>query len=897
MAFHRLKQGGTLITFGLNVLTNMRNIITHKKVFLMILLTVFMVFGVQNVSHSFFWEILEIFGWIFPGGGGGGGGSDNTSNRKTDGITNIRAFPDGRLVAMTASERIDLWLPYSERHHFTLRHNAHIRDISVNHDGSLLASGAMNGTIRIWNPHTLIRETVFETDTDVGILSVAFNPEGSLLASGSADGTIRLWDPHSQTLEATISGFTNSAILSVAFNPNGSLLASGSVDGKIHLWNPHTQTSQTTIIAHTDSVLDLAFSPDGSLLASASADGTMGLWNPQTAQNEAKLDHASPVLSIAFKPDGSLLVSGCVDGTVRLWEPHTGQIQNTLRNESPIRCVDYAPDGNTLFSGSQDGKVRKWDVTTEQVSISAFVPSPLTEETLHGSVITLTLSNGIFEQSTIDIKDAVSVSGISGATILWNDLNRQSNTEITVKLAFNGDMTTDGKLTFNVGAGAIAQYDGPVITATISVYDTGTTPPTNSAPVFTEGSSTSRSIAEHKAAGVNIGSAISATDTDNDSLTYILSGTDVSSFNIDSSSGQMQTSAILDYETKTTYSVTVSVLDGNGGSDSITVTINVTDVNETPINTDGTLSISVSADISLTEATLHGNVITVTLRGGVFETAFWDYQKVSVSGIADVTFDDFFDVDRESATQLTIELTFNGNMTFNGTLTFTVDAGAIQNYDGSALTAQIGVSAVTESISVSPSTLTEETLDTTEITITLNGRKYERFIFDIRDSVSVSGITGVTIPWHDPDRESDAEITTELEFDGDMNTDGTLTFTVGADAIAGYNGPALTAQVSVTASRENALGANFPNPFNPETWIPYQLGKPTKVTISIYNVKGQLVRTLAIGHQAVGMYQNRSRAAYWDGKNEFGEKVASGLYFYTLTAGDFTATRKMLIRK
>ncbi len=97
--------------------------------------------------------------------------------------------------------------------------------------------------------------------------------------------------------------------------------------------------------------------------------------------------------------------------------------------------------------------------------------------------------------------------------------------------------------------------------------------------------------------------------------------------------------------------------------------------------------------------------------------------------------------------------------------------------------------------------------------------------------------------------------------------------------------------------KETALLPNYPNPFNPETWIPYHLAKDAEVTLHIYAVNGTLVRTLILGHQAAGMYQNRSGAAYWDGKNEFGEPVASGVYFYTLTAGDFTATRKMLIRK
>ena len=94
-----------------------------------------------------------------------------------------------------------------------------------------------------------------------------------------------------------------------------------------------------------------------------------------------------------------------------------------------------------------------------------------------------------------------------------------------------------------------------------------------------------------------------------------------------------------------------------------------------------------------------------------------------------------------------------------------------------------------------------------------------------------------------------------------------------------------------------ALHPNYPNPFNPETWIPYQLATAADVTVTIYDLRGVRVRQLVLGHQPAGVYQSRSRAAYWDGRNSFGEPVASGLYFYTLTAGDFTATRKLLIRK
>ncbi len=212
---------------------------------------------------------------------------------------------------------------------------------------------------------------------------------------------------------------------------------------------------------------------------------------------------------------------------------------------------------------------------------------------------------------------------------------------------------------------------------------------TNNLPVFTEGDSTTRTVAENTASGVNIGNAISATDADNHTLTYSLSGTDAESFSIVSTSGQLQTSAALDYETKTSYSVIVTVYDGNSGGDTISVTINVTDV-----------------------------------------------------------------------------------------------------------------------ANAAPPTQTSPAI---------------------------------------PD-----------------NT---------------------------------ALLSNYPNPFNPETWIPYQLAKPAEVTLTIYDMRGVVVRQLTLGHRAAGVYHSRNRAAHWDGRNTIGEKVATGVYFVKFSAGDYTATRKMLIRK
>ena len=116
------------------------------------------------------------------------------------------------------------------------------------------------------------------------------------------------------------------------------------------------------------------------------------------------------------------------------------------------------------------------------------------------------------------------------------------------------------------------------------------------------------------------------------------------------------------------------------------------------------------------------------------------------------------------------------------------------------------------------------------------------------------------------------------------------------DAPAAPMNSSLVSSDAVAPATTHLL-TNYPNPFNPETWIPYQLSKASAVALTIYDIQGRVVRDLNLGHQRAGVYQNKGRAAYWDGRNAQGEPVASGLYFYTLKAGDFIATRKMLIRK
>ena len=104
-------------------------------------------------------------------------------------------------------------------------------------------------------------------------------------------------------------------------------------------------------------------------------------------------------------------------------------------------------------------------------------------------------------------------------------------------------------------------------------------------------------------------------------------------------------------------------------------------------------------------------------------------------------------------------------------------------------------------------------------------------------------------------------------------------------------------QTPIKEVRETRLLPNYPNPFNPETWIPYQLADAADVSMKIYDVGGRLVRAISIGFKPVGYYLTRGRAAYWDGRNEAGESVSSGVYFLQFLAEDFAATQRVVIVK
>ena len=608
---------------------------------------------------------------------------------------------------------------------------------------------------------------------------------------------------------------------------------------------------------------------------------------------------------------------------------------------------------------------------------------------------------------TLGGTDASSFSIVSSSGQLQTKsaLDYETQTSYTVMITVSDSSLTDS------------------ITVTINVTDVNERlrRTSNRAPIFTDGTSTSRAVEENTASGQNIGTAVGATDADTgDTLTYTLGGTDAASFSIVSTSGQLRTSAALDYEAKNAYSVTVSVTDGNGGSDSITVTINVTDVDETTINpplSDRTSQvrdaivaavpgITNAADVTvahldaitslnlndknitslktndfngltaLTSLYLQGNSISdisalkkltaltsLYLQGNSISdiSVLENLTALVVLSLGDNSISDISTLDNLSKlralylgensisdlsalkglTELQVlymgsnsisDISVLANLTKLITLWMNrnsiTDISALENLtslrylhlsgnpisdygplrslkaanssisidldinnnppvfsDGDSTTRSIAENTASgQNIGAAVSATDADTNDT--LTYSLGGTDAESF--------SIVSTTGQlrTSAALDYETKSSYTVTVDVS-DGNDGLDR-ISVTIN---VTDVSGAAPSVETPPIISDNTALFTNFPNPFNPETWVPYQLSKPADVTLTIYDMRGVVVRQLQLGHKPAGVYSSRSRAIYWDGRNSIGEKVATGVYFYTLKAGDFTATRKMLIRK
>ncbi len=241
-----------------------------------------------------------------------------------------------------------------------------VESVAYSPDGTMLASGSGDGTVKLWDVAKKENIATFEGHTD-RVSSVAFSPGGTTLVSGAGDG-IKLWDVSTRRNLVPLEGHTRS-VKSVVYSPDGTTLASGSEGATVKLWDVSTRRNLATFEGHTGAVYSVAFSSDGTTLASGSGDGTVKLWDVAKKENIATFEgHNSWVSSVAFSPDGTTLASGAgEDKTIKLWDVIKKENIATFEGHTgAVYSVAFSSDGTTLASGSGDGTVKLWDIATRQ---------------------------------------------------------------------------------------------------------------------------------------------------------------------------------------------------------------------------------------------------------------------------------------------------------------------------------------------------------------------------------------------------------------------------------------------------------------------------------------------------------------------------------------------------
>ena len=288
--------------------------------------------------------------------------AQTTLEGHADLVTSVSFSPDGTTLASGSLDgTVKLWDVATHTNIATLEgHTGWVTSVSFSLDGTTLASGSLDGTVKLWDVAIHTNIATLEGHTN-GVTSVSFSLDGTTLASGSLDGTVKLWDVAKRENIVTLEG--RSYVHSVSFSPDGTLLASAGVT-TVTLWDVATHTNIATLEGHEFVVGSVSFSLDGTTLASGSWDNTVKLWDVATRTNIATLEgHTADVNSVAFSPDGKILASGSQDNTVKLWDAATRTNIATLQGRRYVNSVVFSPDGTLLASGSNDNTVKLWDVS------------------------------------------------------------------------------------------------------------------------------------------------------------------------------------------------------------------------------------------------------------------------------------------------------------------------------------------------------------------------------------------------------------------------------------------------------------------------------------------------------------------------------------------------------
>ncbi len=776
----------------------------------------------------------------------------------------IAVSPDGTQLAIATG--LGIWL-YNMNTGAEIAlltgHTAWVRTVAYSPNGKTLTS-VSDREILLWNPETQKQKTTFDSQ---GSQSIAYSPNGQLLAVGRWGG-IDILNAGTGDLQRALSGHT-SDVAHLSFLPDNKTLVSAARDGRdtgIRVWNTRTGKLIRTLSGHNDLIQSMALSPDGNTLVSASWDGTIHFYNTKKG-GKTTLDMWAE--SLAYSPDGNQIAVGTHE--IRLLNARTRQTQRTFSGHTNgVHRMVFSSDGNTLVSASSDGTIRLWDFATgsnrltieghfvfERVALS---PNGKTIATASEKDIYLwNTSNGKFSQAFQVQGDrifaiAYSPNGNTLGVGSWNDglqvllLNAQTG-NVNKALRYQGEPV--GSIAFSPNGKLVAggSWDGK-----IRLWNART-------------GKLLRTLTGHQQ---GIESMVFSPDSK--MLATGIWGGEGRLWNPNTGKLLRTISTELSSRGSVAFSPDGKVLATGGWNN---IQLQNTQTGQLQQIIDG-----------------RGQALAYSKDGQTLASGDW--QRIHLWNARTGKL-------RRSLLGPSEGMHYLAFVPNGKTLVSHGEDHTILIYNMNAL----------------PKIAAED--------VNLDG------VVDVKDLIDVASSFGKSVQkgvYPNPDVDADGVVNRKDV----LRVIAILEAAPGAPVSGSRVSEGLTAEslrywidrakslnnrdtvsqkglqelekllaVLTTHSRntpvETVLLPNYPNPFNPETWIPYHLATSAHIVINIYDAKGVLVRVLPLGQQPAGYYTRQSRAAYWDGKNTLGETVASGVYFYQLETDTGSLLRKMVIVK